>query len=293
MAQRRMFSLLVTDTDSFLDMPLSTQALYFHLGMHGDDEGFVGSPRKIARSIGCNADDLKVLAAKGFIIAFESGVVVIRDWNINNTLRNDRFHPTIYTEEKALVSMTGGNRYELASNMATVGIPHDNHVATVGIPSDNQMEPELNITKHNITKPNLTKPSISADSRKNRAASGPDFDRFWTAYPNKKGKGAARTAFSKALAKGVSVEDLITAVERQKHSRQWTRDNGDYIPHPATWLNQERWEDAIEAEPEEDDSWNPFLQIAKEEHQKNEQGANGGGPVDNEGGLPFFLSGNG
>lgn len=157
MAQRRMFSLLVTDTDAFLDMPLSTQALYFHLGMHGDDEGFVGSPRKIARSIGCNADDLKVLAAKGFIIAFESGVVVIRDWNINNTLRNDRFHPTIYTEEKALVSMTGGNRYELASNMATVGIPHDNHVATVGIPSDNQMEPELNITKHNITKPNRTK----------------------------------------------------------------------------------------------------------------------------------------
>lgn len=119
------------------------------------------------------------------------------------------------------------------------------------------------------------------------------FDRFWSVYPNKKGKGAARTAFAKAIAKGVSVEDLITAVERQKHSRQWTRDNGDYIPHPATWLNQERWEDAIEAEPEEDDSWNPFLQIAKEEHQKNEQGANGGGPVDNEGGLPFFLSGNG
>ena len=89
MAQKRMFSLQVTDTDRFLDMSASAQALYFHLGMHGDDDGFMSSPRKIARIAGCNDDDLRLLAAKGYIIPFESGVVVITDWNINNTLKND------------------------------------------------------------------------------------------------------------------------------------------------------------------------------------------------------------
>lgn len=91
MARRRMFSLDVVDTDAFTEMPVSAQALYFHLGMHGDDDGFVSSPRKIEKSVGCNSDDLKLLVAKGFIIPFDSGVVVIRDWNANNTLKNDRY----------------------------------------------------------------------------------------------------------------------------------------------------------------------------------------------------------
>ena len=86
MAQKRMFSLAVTDTDKFLDMSASAQALYFHLGMHGDDDGFVASPKKIARGVGCNDDDLRLLASKGYIIPFESGVIVIVDWNINHTL---------------------------------------------------------------------------------------------------------------------------------------------------------------------------------------------------------------
>lgn len=171
MAQRRMFSLLVTDTDTFLDMPLSTQALYFHLGMHGDDEGFVGSPKRIARSIGCNADDLKVLAAKGFIIVFESGVVVIRDWNVNNTLQNDRFHKSIYTEERAQLSLTKGKRYEFASVMESACIQDGSNMDTGCIQNDSRMEPELNITKPNITKqriynsPTKTKPETVERSK--------------------------------------------------------------------------------------------------------------------------------
>lgn len=76
MAQKRMFSLSVVDTDRFLEMPVSAQALYFHLGMHGDDDGIVESPRKIARAVGCNLDDLRLLAQKKFITVSESGVVV-------------------------------------------------------------------------------------------------------------------------------------------------------------------------------------------------------------------------
>ena len=89
MRNKRMFSLDVVDTDSFLDMPVTSQALYFHLGMRADDDGFVSSPKKIAKSSGCNADDLKVLISKGFLIPFSSGVVVITDWKVNNYLRMD------------------------------------------------------------------------------------------------------------------------------------------------------------------------------------------------------------
>lgn len=119
MAQRRMFSLAVTDTDSFQDMPTSSQALYFHLGMHGDDDGFVGSPKKIARAAGCNADDIKLLITKGFIIPFESGVVVIRDWRVNNTLKNDRYHETLYQAEKTRLTVNKAGAYELGVSMET------------------------------------------------------------------------------------------------------------------------------------------------------------------------------
>ena len=100
MAQRRMFSKKITDTDSFLDMPLSAQALYFHLNMGADDEGFVDNVKKIQRSIGASNDDLKILIGKGFLIPFESGVVVIRHWRIHNYIQADRFQATIYQDEK-------------------------------------------------------------------------------------------------------------------------------------------------------------------------------------------------
>ena len=88
MAQRRMFSKKVTDTDVFLDMPLSTQALYFHLNMHADDDGFVGNINTIKRMIGASKDDEKLLIAKQFLIPFEaSGVVVIKDWRLHNYIR--------------------------------------------------------------------------------------------------------------------------------------------------------------------------------------------------------------
>lgn len=140
MAQRRMFSLAVTDTDVFQDMPTSSQALYFHLGMHGDDDGFVDSPRRIARSAGCNEDDLRVLVTKGFIIPFDSGVVVLRDWRINNTLKNDRYHETLYQKEKALLSVDEVNRYQIGSDLEPTWIQ-----------AGSRLEPERNGTKHSLT----------------------------------------------------------------------------------------------------------------------------------------------
>ena len=119
MAERRMFAKTIIDSDSFLDMPLSTQSLYFHLSMRADDDGFLNNPKKIQRMIGCSDDDLKLLVAKNFIIPFESGVVVIKHWKIHNYIRNDRYKPTVYVEEKAQLTSKENGAY-------TFGIPCDN-----------------------------------------------------------------------------------------------------------------------------------------------------------------------
>lgn len=90
MGSHRMFTNDITDSDLFIEMPLSAQALYFHLGLHADDEGFLSSPKRILRAVGCNEDDLKLLIAKGFVICFDSGIIVITHWNLHNNIRKDR-----------------------------------------------------------------------------------------------------------------------------------------------------------------------------------------------------------
>lgn len=95
-----MFSLKIVDSDAFLDMPQSTQLLYFHLSMRADDDGFVGNPKKIARVTGASDDDMKVLLAKRFLLSFESGVVVIKHWKIHNYIQTDRYQQTQYIDEK-------------------------------------------------------------------------------------------------------------------------------------------------------------------------------------------------
>ena len=126
MAVKRMFSSSVTETDSFLELPLKSQALYFHLGMQGDDDGFVANPRAIIRSIGCTARDLKPLETAGYVISFPSKVLVITDWKANNNLRNDRYKPTAFQNELAQLTESANKRYILAS----LGIPTGNQVTT-------------------------------------------------------------------------------------------------------------------------------------------------------------------
>ena len=113
MARKRMFDIEIVDTDLFLEMPQSTQNLYFHLGMRADDDGFVSNPKKIIRTIGANDDDLKLLITKKFIIPFETGVIVIRHWKINNYLRSDRYTETLYKDEKRQLTEDENGVYNL------------------------------------------------------------------------------------------------------------------------------------------------------------------------------------
>lgn len=112
MAQRRMFSRKITESDQFLDMPMSAQVLYFHINMQADDDGFVGNAKTIKRMIGASDDDLKLLIAKQFLIPFETGIVVIRDWKIHNYIQKDRYSETFYQHEKAQLETLGNKQYQ-------------------------------------------------------------------------------------------------------------------------------------------------------------------------------------
>ncbi len=116
MANKRMFSLDVVGTDKFLDLPISAQCLYFHLGMRADDDGFISSPKQIVKMITCTQGDMKILAENGYIIPFESGIIVIKHWRQNNYLRRDRYTKTIHKEEFEVLALKNG--------VYDVGIPH-------------------------------------------------------------------------------------------------------------------------------------------------------------------------
>ena len=142
MARKRMFSLLVVDTDEFLDMPSSTQSLYYHLGMRADDDGFVASPKKIVKLVNCSNDDLKLLIAKGFIIPFDSGIIAIRHWKLNNDLKKDRYTPTIYLNEKSTLKVNKNKVYSIDGN----------NLETNWRQNGNKLETQYSIDKNSIDK---------------------------------------------------------------------------------------------------------------------------------------------
>jgi hypothetical protein len=147
MAQRRMFSPEIVGTDAFIEMPVSAQVLYFHLGMRADDDGFV-NPQITMRITGANADDLRILLAKKFLLQFANGVVVVKHWRINNFIRRDRYKQTNYIEERSLLRVKENNAYTIdesqgnpidlvpwksdAETRISSGQPNDNALVNAG-----------------------------------------------------------------------------------------------------------------------------------------------------------------
>jgi len=113
MASKRMFSIDIVGSDAFMDMPIGSQLLYFHLGMESDDDGFIGNPKKVMRSVGCKDDDLKVLISKKFVLVFESGVIVIKHHRINNNWDSYNCKRTVYLEELAMLKVKENKAYTL------------------------------------------------------------------------------------------------------------------------------------------------------------------------------------
>lgn len=143
MANKRMFSKEIVNSDAFLDMPMSTQLLYFHLNMVADDDGFVSAPKRIMRMIGASEDDIKLLIAKAFVLSSElwKGVVVIKHWRINNILKSDRYKPTVYSDEKAMIELKKNGAYTWKKAAETLW----NQNGTI-------LEPQNSIEKNSIEK---------------------------------------------------------------------------------------------------------------------------------------------
>ena len=154
MAERRMFAKSIIDSDAFLDMPLSTQALYFHLSMRADDEGFVGSPKRITAMIGAKEDDLKILLAKRFLLGFESGVVVIKHWRIHNYLQKDRTKLSNYIEEKSQLFLDKNKSY---TDKNIDGIPVLYQLDTNCIQNDNILDTQNRLDKNRLDKISINK----------------------------------------------------------------------------------------------------------------------------------------
>ena len=185
MAERRMFTMKVVDSDAFLDMPMSSQALYFHLNMRADDDGFVNNPKKILRMIGASEDDLRLLIAKRFILCFENGVIVIKHWRMHNLLRKDRYNPTQYIEQKAMLTVKCDGAYTETPSET----PSDNQVATTWQPSDNQVATQDSIGEDSIVKEIIIEPPKKETRHKygaynNVLLSDTDLEKLKTEFPD-------------------------------------------------------------------------------------------------------------
>ena len=150
MAERRMFAKTIIDSDAFLDMPQSSQLLYFHLSMRADDEGFINNPKSIMRNVGCKEDDVKLLIAKKFIIPFESGIVVIKHWRIHNYIQKDRFTPTKYQDERNTLMLDENKSY------------------TQCIQDVYKLDTQVSIGKDSIDKVSIVQDSIGEDRKEKK-----------------------------------------------------------------------------------------------------------------------------
>ena len=124
MANKRMYSKDITDSDPFIEMSSAAQALYFHLNQGADDDGFNNQVQMAMWKAHASIDDLKVLMAKNYIIRFENGIIVIKHWRLHNTLRKDRYTPTNYQEELSLLGIKENGSYTLGCQVVANGLPN-------------------------------------------------------------------------------------------------------------------------------------------------------------------------
>lgn len=232
-----MFAKTIIDSDAFLDMPMSARLLYYDLGMRADDDGFINSPKKIMRMIGASNDDVNILIARKFVIPFDSGVVVIKHWRINNYLRNDRYTETKYLEEKSNLEVDKNGSYTAKNN---TGIP-------VGIPT-------VSTGKVRLGKDSIGKNINTISCNENSEIEVLDqkemwFESFWEIYPKHQDKKKAKQKFLKLCTDEKKYQEIMDGLRNVLP--MWAKKDNKYIPMPTTWLNGERWNDEVDLHMEE------------------------------------------
>jgi hypothetical protein len=218
MAEKRMFSVKIIDSDAFLEMPLSTQALYFHLSMRADDDGFLNNAKKIMRNISATQNDYDLLLMKRFIISFPDGICVIKHWRINNYLRKDRYTETLYSEELAMLDVKENGTYSLKEES---GIPNDNQEDTNLLPINNQGVPVGSIEKNRVEKSREEKNTVSNDTVRST-----DVQRIidaWNSLPGlnritKLVSGSQRYDWLKVRIRDFGIDEVLKAIDNIRYS---------------------------------------------------------------------------
>lgn len=250
MAERRMFTQKIIDSDAFLDMPLTTQAIYFHLNMRADDDGFINNPKKICRMIGASEDDLKLLIAKRFVLAFEKGVIVIKHWRMHNLIRKDRYSPTQYEDEFMSLNIKDNGSYTEKMPQIQGIEEYGNQMATSWQPNGNQMATQDRLGKDSIGEVSVGKSSIVKDSigekeevkeEKNSTTNtckqvAALFNQICVSYPSVQSLSEARKKAIKARFKTYTLEDFEILFEKAEASDFLKGGNGRNWSANFDWL---------------------------------------------------------
>lgn len=217
MAEKRMFSKSIVLSDAFLDMPMSARCLYFTLSMMADDDGFIGNPKAIMRQCGASQDDMSILLQKRYVLGFESGVIVIKHWRINNYLRNDRTHPTTYIEEKDTLTLDEKGAY---TEKNKVGIPTDNQLTTncqaSGIPSIDKNRLEENSIDLTIINDSLS--DSKSDPKQKIIEMWNELSVYGIPPVKRISEGSKRMTCLRSRMKQFALDDFAEAIEQIKQS---------------------------------------------------------------------------
>lgn len=244
MAERRMFTKKITNSDAFIELSSSAQALYFHLNQDADDDGFNNQVQNAMFKSHSTIDDLKVLMLKNFIIRFESGVIVIKHWRMHNTLRKDRYTPTNFQEEFEMLGIKDNGAYTLSDSNGC-------QMVAKRLPQDSKGK--VSIDKNSIGKDSIN----NGDDLQNEILSAStipskkelliqyeqEFDKIWEYYPNKKGKDQAKNKYILARKDGVTYETIAQGLKNYINYIKSENIEPKFIKHGSTWFNQKCWND--------------------------------------------------
>ena len=242
MANRRCFSSKITESDEFFRLPTDAQALYLHLNMISDDDGFVNSAESATARIKNGKKSLSILVEKRFVLKFGS-VYVIKHWRISNSLKNDRVKPLLYSEIAKIIWVKQNKAYTDHPEPGCITL-YETRTGLKpewnpdGIQKESTRNPNGILTEPNLTKPNLTEPNLTGN-----AGSSEQFEMVWREYPDSRrgNKESAYQAYIQVCPD--SALSMLESLRQWKQSEQWDKDDGKYIPYLVNWIMRGIWMD--------------------------------------------------
>lgn len=240
-----MFTKKITDDDHFLNLSSPAQALYLHLSMNADDDGFCNQITASMFKAHASVTDLEALLKNRYIYQFDSGVIVIKHWRMANALRKDRYTPTAFKNEMAMLKVSENGAYKL---------PDNNDMVAERLPNGCQLVaerlPQVSIGKVSIDKNNKNNISCNENSEIEVLDQKEMwFESFWEIYPKHQDKKKAKQKFLKLCTNEKEYKAIMDGLRNVLPL--WAKKDNKYIPMPTTWLNGERWNDEVDLHMEE------------------------------------------